>query len=250
LLAAVRAEPDDDTPRLVLADWLEERGDPRGEFVRLQVRIAALEWQWGGRRHGPFDPHYGRPGYTSWLKRQLPEYAEMLGREAELLAQHRDEWLAGLTKAMPLKETIRDRRWNSFFFERGGLGVGFRWDNGDATLTSLDWLERVDADPAFPWVTDVELDGWGYSPDGVSRDWDLAAIAAHPGLRRATSLNLGDWQGYDLNEAPDYSPLLIESPNLGGLRELDLRCGGGVRPERSTGLQPPADREPKPRRAP
>ena len=33
LLAACHAEPDDDTPRLVLADWLEEHDDPRGELV-------------------------------------------------------------------------------------------------------------------------------------------------------------------------------------------------------------------------
>ncbi len=38
LLAAVRAAPDDDLPRLVLADWLEERGEgERAEFIRLQV---------------------------------------------------------------------------------------------------------------------------------------------------------------------------------------------------------------------
>jgi uncharacterized protein (TIGR02996 family) len=42
LLAACHREPDDDTPRLVLADWLQERDDPRGELVRLQVRLAAM----------------------------------------------------------------------------------------------------------------------------------------------------------------------------------------------------------------
>jgi uncharacterized protein (TIGR02996 family) len=31
LLAAVLASPDDDAPRLVYADWLHERDDPRGE---------------------------------------------------------------------------------------------------------------------------------------------------------------------------------------------------------------------------
>lgn len=36
------ANPDDDVPRLVYADWLMERGDPRGEFIRLQVESAAL----------------------------------------------------------------------------------------------------------------------------------------------------------------------------------------------------------------
>ena len=36
LLAAVFAAPDDDAPRRVYADWLLERGDPRGEFIQLQ----------------------------------------------------------------------------------------------------------------------------------------------------------------------------------------------------------------------
>jgi uncharacterized protein (TIGR02996 family) len=38
LLAAIRAAPDDDAPRLVYADWLTERGDPRGELITLQCR--------------------------------------------------------------------------------------------------------------------------------------------------------------------------------------------------------------------
>jgi uncharacterized protein (TIGR02996 family) len=36
-LAAVAAAPDDDTPRLVYADWLDERGDPRGPYLRAAV---------------------------------------------------------------------------------------------------------------------------------------------------------------------------------------------------------------------
>ena len=42
LLKAARLAPHDDTPRLVLADWLEEHGDPaRAEFLRLQILLAA-----------------------------------------------------------------------------------------------------------------------------------------------------------------------------------------------------------------
>ena len=41
LLRAVCESPDDDTPRLVLADWLEENGEPeRAEFIRIGVEIA------------------------------------------------------------------------------------------------------------------------------------------------------------------------------------------------------------------
>jgi uncharacterized protein (TIGR02996 family) len=40
-LAAVASAPDDDLPRLVAADWLEEHGDTeRAEFIRLQCELA------------------------------------------------------------------------------------------------------------------------------------------------------------------------------------------------------------------
>ena len=41
-LRAVLADPADDAPRLIYADWLDEQGDPRGEFVRVQCRLAQL----------------------------------------------------------------------------------------------------------------------------------------------------------------------------------------------------------------
>jgi uncharacterized protein (TIGR02996 family) len=41
-IAAVLAEPEDDTPRLVYADWLEERGDPRAEFLRAECQLRKL----------------------------------------------------------------------------------------------------------------------------------------------------------------------------------------------------------------
>src|SRR5262245_33042590 len=36
-LQAIFENPTDDGARLVFADWLEEQGDPRGEFIRLQI---------------------------------------------------------------------------------------------------------------------------------------------------------------------------------------------------------------------
>src|SRR5262245_7741055 len=46
LIAAIREAPDDDAPRLVFADWLEERGDEasgaRAEFIRVQLQRANL----------------------------------------------------------------------------------------------------------------------------------------------------------------------------------------------------------------
>jgi uncharacterized protein (TIGR02996 family) len=41
-IEAIRDAPDDDTPRLTYADWLEEHGDPYGEFIRVQCEVARM----------------------------------------------------------------------------------------------------------------------------------------------------------------------------------------------------------------
>jgi uncharacterized protein (TIGR02996 family) len=41
-LAAIAANPDDDEARSVYADWLDDRGDPRGEFLRLEMQLRAI----------------------------------------------------------------------------------------------------------------------------------------------------------------------------------------------------------------
>jgi uncharacterized protein (TIGR02996 family) len=78
LLQAIWAEPDDDAPRLVYADWLEENGQPeRAEFIRGQCELA---------REG---------GSTKARKR-------LRAREKQLLAAHRENWLARIG-ASPLR---------------------------------------------------------------------------------------------------------------------------------------------------
>jgi uncharacterized protein (TIGR02996 family) len=41
LLEAIYASPDDDALRLVYMDYLQDRGDPRGEFISLQMKRLA-----------------------------------------------------------------------------------------------------------------------------------------------------------------------------------------------------------------
>jgi uncharacterized protein (TIGR02996 family) len=73
LLKAVASAPDDDLPRLVYADWLEERGrGERGEFIRLQVADQ--------------QPMTGT------------ERAAVRGRMEELLDAHRDAWFRELPR--------------------------------------------------------------------------------------------------------------------------------------------------------
>jgi uncharacterized protein (TIGR02996 family) len=40
LMQRVLEDPDDDQPRMVLADWLQQQGDPRGELIAVQLEAA------------------------------------------------------------------------------------------------------------------------------------------------------------------------------------------------------------------
>src|SRR5437588_8349072 len=80
--------PEQDAPRLIFADWLEEQGESdRAEFIRLQVRLARL---------GEEDP--GRP--------------ELEDRAGDLLAEHEEEW------AGPLRGLALDWRFRRGFVEQ------------------------------------------------------------------------------------------------------------------------------------
>lgn len=41
-LGAIADNPDDAQLRLVFAEWLEERGDPLGEYIRVQIELSRL----------------------------------------------------------------------------------------------------------------------------------------------------------------------------------------------------------------
>ena len=76
LLAAVRADPDADLPRLVYADHLDETGDgDRAKFIRVQCELAKLD---------EADPR--RPPLED--------------REHDLLDRHEHEWLGAVPDAV------------------------------------------------------------------------------------------------------------------------------------------------------
>src|SRR4051795_7116192 len=73
LLLSAKESPEDDAPRLVLADWLEDHGEvDRAEFIRAQLRLA---------------PGAGETDATCRTLRQ---------RSAQLLQGNGDCWLGPL----------------------------------------------------------------------------------------------------------------------------------------------------------
>ncbi len=85
-LRAIQATPDDDTLRLVFADWLQETGDSaRAEFIRLQHRVELLP-----------------PG---------PERSAIEDHTDELLALHEMDWLGPVGQ-------LHSWEWRRGFVER------------------------------------------------------------------------------------------------------------------------------------
>ena len=41
-LRKIADHPDEELPRLIFADWLEEQGDPRAELIRVQCRRSSV----------------------------------------------------------------------------------------------------------------------------------------------------------------------------------------------------------------
>jgi uncharacterized protein (TIGR02996 family) len=71
-LADVLDHPDDDAPRLVFADWLDENGDAdRAEFIRAQIELA---------RCPVGDPRHEEANQREWAIRQryLPSFKQTL----------------------------------------------------------------------------------------------------------------------------------------------------------------------------
>jgi uncharacterized protein (TIGR02996 family) len=96
LYRAVVAAPDDDAPRLVLADWYEENGQPeRAEFIRVQVELARRTTL-GDDFEEPESPKGSKKTDHQALE-QTPT-ATLGRRERALLKEHQADWVADLPK--------------------------------------------------------------------------------------------------------------------------------------------------------
>ena len=192
LFRAVLADPDDDAPRLVYADWLEERGDPRAEFIRVQCERASL------------------PAAD-------PRAAELRARERALLAAYRRRWNGPLHRALaagPLRNQVGARRrmirgwaYRRGFVEAVAMQLGAFLRHGDSifALGPVQYLRLFErfvpaqATPpptVRPWIRELAscphlarlrtLDLHGLALD----DGAAAELAASPYLQRLTTLDV------------------------------------------------------------
>jgi uncharacterized protein (TIGR02996 family) len=189
LLAAILAHPDEDTPRLVYADWLTEHGQPeRAEFIRLQCAVGvdeaaeerALELE--ERNRGKWLA--GLPWFSSarWsFRRGFPEHLDV---PTEAFMEHYNRFAAApWLRSLCLQA-----------FQR----------NAAVDFVNSEWNPR--------WV-ELELRAAGYGI--LTRT--VAALAACPQVRQLRTLRFA---AFDLS--PACVRALAESPHLAGLHCLGI----------------------------
>ncbi len=200
LLAAVRADPDADLPRLVYADALDDAGQPeRAEFVRVQCELANLD-EWDARRPALED------------------------REHELLDRHEAAWLGDLWQ-------LDEWEWRRGFVDEVSGHYRAIWHLGQdgfaghpvgrASVTTWrtgpNWPEGM---PPGSWLA-----GLSYL--------SLADTESFPALLRQLlrSPHLAGLTGLDVSGNPPLAELadvLADASFLDGLRELS--AGGPDHP--------------------
>jgi uncharacterized protein (TIGR02996 family) len=242
LLGDIKDNPDDDTPRLVLADWLMEQDDPalaaRGEFVRVQCLLARAA-------------------------RRAPELGGLVRRQWELEQAHAATWLGPLASAgtccfrrglvsisVPaaslggeaLAELVGDEAWAWVYrlqVIRGPAeGVSrlvgaphLRLTGLDLPNNSLGPVEVGELVTSFHRHRLTELD-LSLNPPG---DEAAKALADSPDLRRLTTLTLNHAQVGDAG-----ARALAGSPHLRCLHTLVL-FDNSVGPEGAKALADSAD---------
>src|SRR5262245_41029327 len=183
--------PQDDACRLRYADWLAEQGDPLGEFIRVQCRLAAL----------PIN-HLAVP--------------ELERREHELLADHEMEWIGDLADVLD---------WWTFrrgFVEEIGTSADRFLTNAcllfqrapiqEVHLSfARDHMEALAASPYLQRVTYLDLS------NNSIRDYGARLLAESRHLAHLRGLNLSSCGIGDGG-----LKALIASPHLVELRELYL----------------------------
>jgi uncharacterized protein (TIGR02996 family) len=202
LFQAILDEPDDDALRLVYADWLEENGQPeRAEFIRVQILLSKI----GNDKRSR---------------------ARLETQQAELLTEHKEEWLAPL---MPFAFT--DMSDDPCEFRRGFVecmdleGEAFVEQAADILLLTPLRIGR------FPDQEEYgELAACPYLARFRELDFTMSGLSAsfRPSLligsRYLKDLEILKLCGYDDNCHLDVQGLeaLVKTPHLKRLRHLDL----------------------------
>jgi uncharacterized protein (TIGR02996 family) len=239
LLAAVRANPEEDTPRLMFADWLDEQGDEasatRAEFIRLQCELARLD---DGSDSQPLfeflrDRDFVTGPSADWTKIDdgIHRRIALTMRAEDLFGQHGEAWLPKL-KAVEWHGRVRSAASRSFLKDASSSfhrGFPHRVAFSDPrklkkvaprlreTVPAVTLIADTFTTQFVEQLADAGLLGWLHGLE-VQGDCNagLWALGHRPEAATVRTLTVRHPFGTDVTET------LAESPHWTGLQELDL----------------------------
>lgn len=250
-LAAINADLDDDTPRLVFADWLQENGDePRAQFIRLQC-AAARSGDESAAADALLTEHRRRwvvglpklcrdsPSGLVGFRRGFVAALVVRGRDWASTSPLERDWDANgkaIRRITALEDLHIEQVWNTLIESKTLAGLrGLALPAAGSGL-----IESLAKSPALPTLTTLAITA--QSSNGVSQRSFRAALGNKKlaGLRRLRiqAMSLGNLVAECL-EAPHFAGLeelrlcylsidatgaqaLTRSPALANLRTLDL----------------------------
>ena len=217
-IAEILANSDDDVPRLIYADWLEERSDPLGEFIRVQCELARLSPP--GEWHGM----YGHNPPAATAADEKTHEGKLRVRQMHLLRAHCTVWVA------PLGRTV-----TGVFFQRGFV-EGCNTDAASFFNHAARWYASIPLRQLYLKFARRGFRRWLESPlllnldtldlSGADRyvntssleDTDILMLADCPHLANLRRLHLGNFL---LHRAEGKA--LLNSPHLRKLQCLRAR---------------------------
>jgi uncharacterized protein (TIGR02996 family) len=209
LFAGILADPDDDLPRLVYADWLEEHGRPadvaRARFVRLQVEMARID---------PLSDRFPRDYFAAadelaglaarWLRAWLAELPAAVAAEVWKRRPGADAFRRGFLESVQLPPEVFARVAPELFAAAPVVRVHFH--------TSYRDINRLLDDPHLGRLRAVRLTG-SWDADRLVRR--LCKWSPPAGVREL------DLSGCGVTDAG--AVYLADAGPLGGLSALRLR---------------------------
>lgn len=148
-LDAIIAAPDDDAPRLIMADWLDEQGqNERAEFVRIQIELATYGEYRCPYHAGLPDMLWGYPVVADGETEHECKWCRLKKRERDLLLTTKPGQWSRFPKELHIAvATARDC--GPWTFRRGFVEV--------IQLTSEHWLQHADELTRLAPLREVEL---------------------------------------------------------------------------------------------
>lgn len=195
LFAQLVATPDDAALRMVYADWLEERGDRRGAFLRGYDRLVATEPDEPGR--------LAREGELSVLRRGLdPQWLAVVEPPIE-----QTRWCECLKtgRVPPLHRALQDTECDGWkrlldYIERAAADQRMRFEPRPEMASHEEWLSIRTLPPEMAKltsVTSIKMYGSGLMrlPPELGQMVSLRSIDFY------TSYRL-HWYPYEMMRAP------------------------------------------------